>query len=462
MVLIDERTQLQAFLQGSMRMRQLEIGQSITVIGQNNLSLEEHLAHMCETEEIQLKIDIFNSVIENIDNLIRNDLIQRLIACTTPDEQANLAIALKTYFIQTKELDLYQQYGSIEKSMSSRKILEQYTSNAIEEWLKLLTDVGIRPKSEDESELRETSRNIIEKALPQCREEMMWSATPHFDDQEHEKERQKEQQKEEECFAPKLQAARGVEWSEINIRTYDVIGPSSTIYQSKTDDQKISIHPLLCHFPQDEISFSPDLCVTSNYEKVYKNQTHMVGRYLKPIHAILFTKDPQGKKPLRACIVTNEEAEQITQILSKEQNSSIIWLSSLRHTVLAGVRPPELSGETPVEELTASEKQTYLEYQTLMEQIYYFSGALTLLADQKTPLVWLSEESAEKLRFFNEHIMPYRQTRPTDLTKLQSKLSEDLIKRKSPKPYSFFPSIGTRSVQPGWAEEKSDRKEPRI
>jgi hypothetical protein len=412
LALVDERTPLQAFLQGAMRMRGLEAGQSLSIIAQNELTLDAHLARMAQNEENQLKDDNFVAAIEKIDHLIYDDLLKRITACDDPEKQATLAETFRAYFIETQQLDLYKQYGSVSKKMRTDEVLHRYAEQAIREWSKLLMQAEIAAMAEDEPHLQRVTRVIIDKALPQCREFVVWHNKQN-DDQEYENEKEKhkeeqkqeEQQKQEEFFSPELEEMKAVAWKKEAVECFanNQLEPFAEWARANTF-ALIKFYPLVDEIPPGS-QLSPQIQITSNYMRVYKNQPRMLGYFLKPMHEILFRKNKTTGE-LTACIVTKEEAEQMTPWLGTQNN---VWLSNARQTLLAGHRPPDILKD-PV-------------YQTLMEQLCYFGGEMQILTNQQAPLTWLSESPEEKLAYFDEHLMPYRSTRPADVALLKSVFS---------------------------------------
>ena len=137
----------------------------------------------------------------------------------------------------------------------------------------------------------------------------------------------------------------------------------------------------------------------------------MLGAYIKPVHVILFRI---FDNKLTACLVNNAEAEQLT-VLLKTGVPGNVWLSDSQNTVLAG---------TPPDTIFANPK-----YLSLIEQIRFFGGKCKELLESATDFLWLSENTNNKLEYFEKNIMPYREeAEQHDLIRLRSCLSNQNLK----------------------------------
>lgn len=402
LVLVDQRTSLDRFLQGVMRMRGLESQeQEIIIVAQNDLTFNEHLNNMADNEEYQLKNDNFAAALEKIDNLIYDDCLKRVIACDNPEDQAILADTFKSCFINTQQLDLYKQYGAVSGEMDTALVLERYKQQAFAQWEAWLRQIDIIPTSIQMHVMQEKAEGVIEKARPHCHQRVVCKNV-HNDDKEHEteKEKQKEEQREkelqqeEEFFNPDFKEKRLISWTEKYLEDFAKGQTTNSSYFSLYVKSLISQLPPGC-------PLSKNIEITSNYKDVYLNQKAFLSYYLKPMQSILFRK--LRSQTITALIISNDELKEIGQWIG---NYSNVWVSNPMQTVLCGNRPDEVLGNP--------------EYHKLMEQLCYFGGEMQILTNQETPLTWLSQSPDEKLDYFAQHLMPYRKTRPEDLAMLRS------------------------------------------
>ena len=142
--------------------------------------------------------------------------------------------------------------------------------------------------------------------------------------------------------------------------------------------------------------FSVNLRASKNYTETYKGQTETINAFLKPAFLIWYHLEQnksQGEEVLHATIVTPEEAEdeEFTQLISY---NPISWLSTPDNTLVGGERPNKILHEE--------------RYQSLAEQVRFFSGEFSSFLEQDIPLVWLKENVTEKLDFFKNRLRIYR------------------------------------------------------
>lgn len=418
--LIDERTTLQAFLQGVMRMRGLETGQSISVIAAHQLAdsqLESYLEHMRQNEKNQLQQDIFNATIEKIDNLYYNNCMHYVLSQEDPNKQAELAQQFKSFFVQTQQLDLFAQYGAIATKQATRTILEHHAAQAFNHWKSLITEVNISIDEHEAHKLNEAAQAIIHEALPDCAPETEWYKH-HGQNQtcETERESQQEQQQQiaqenqEFVFDPEHEPAQEIEWRGYICREF----AAGKNHIPSVGGDAITFDPLLSLLPQAS-SFSEQIFVSNHYQKVFETQTEMVGYFLKPVFVVMFRLHPTTGA-LSAHIITNQELAAISQFGLPPN----IWIVNLKSTYLEGTLPPFLS--TPEEQLNPEALQLRQQYDELLEQIQFFSGEMHPLLNQEKPLTWLSQDSDKKLAYFEKHLMPYRQTEAHDLLRMKMRL----------------------------------------
>ena len=62
-------------------------------------------------------------------------------------------------------------------------------------------------------------------------------------------------------------------------------------------------------------------------------------------------------------------------------------------------------------------------YQTLIEKVQFFNGEFQLLLGGERPPNWLSEDTGKKMVFFEQHLLPYRETESKDVDALRLTLS---------------------------------------
>ena len=404
-VLVNEKTHLQSFLQGCMRMRGLEEQQSVEIIVPTALqetSFDGLIESMATNELNQLTEDNFVAAMAKMQNIVRQDLLQRLSSLEDDDIETRYrwGQAFKRYFIEIKKESLFEQYGGISREIDTSLLLDQQHQWLMADWKKCLASIDTMSTSDETDLLAAAMQGVIDQSLPLCKPKVVSRAKSGCMDLEVEVQKEKEILKEEE----KLQE------EERYNRALKAVDYDPTIAQRLCRGvfkDTTTLTDLCAPAKKDEkpVAFSSNLVVSPNYSKVYKGQKHMLGFYLKPVHAILFR---MKNSQLTACIVSNEDAEKISAILLKN-NPKDIWLSTTQHTRLAGNRPNHIMSNP--------------EYQILMEQVRFFNGECDGLLEQTTPFLWLKEGIRAKFTFFEKHILPYRETTSSEWHRLRSALS---------------------------------------
>lgn len=409
-VLADSRTHLQAFLQGCMRMRGLENQQTVTIIVPDDTpdSYDDLIALMSKNEQTQLKEDNFYAALAKMDNIVRQDFLQRIAAVPDEaiDEKYNLAQAFKHYFIETKQQTLFEQYGGVYAEQLTDILLKQHHTRLMKDWEQCLVSAKISQAHIEMTRMDASLRAIVEQSVPLCKEKSMGLAnqsealgTEVEYERETLKEAEKEKLNEALCFDPKLEPKKRHDWKGI-----DEISLLSSFSTKGTTPHMHSLNSAL----QTQIIFSDQLFVDDNYAQVYEGQERILCPYLKPVMGILFRKCGES---ITACLIDMEDLAELTGLIKAEGDTNV-WISDTRHTLLEGVFPENIMQNS--------------EYQALIEQIRFFNGECNELREQKAPLCWLNDGTSEKLAFFQEHIMPYRKTTASEFNNLQATLSPDI------------------------------------
>ena len=408
LVMVDHETQLQNFLQGCMRMRGLDDEQCIDIIVPDNVAnrtLEPLIDRMAANEERQLQQDNFTAAQAKLANLIRADLMQRLLALPTDavEKKHAYAVQFKDYFVEQSSSDFFAVYGGLAALRPANDILNDQRDRLLKDWSRIvsaLPDEIIEPLA-----MRTQMDEIIQSALPRCQASYL-SPTRQEQGMEVEVQKQvqvelqRETQLEKELFNPSLEPHRYVQWP--------YLVPSHTDYSRfipRVGLMKLS--ELCAASPGLPIPDFGEIYVSSNYYQAYKGQTQFMGAYLKPVHALLFRQRSNGM--LDCLIVSQQEADELMRALEREKSPGI-WMCTTQHTLLAG-KPPAGIIDYPA-------------YQDLIEKVRFFNGEFNLLLDNGPPLNWLSEETGKKMAFFEHYLLPYRETDQKAVLSLGQALSQ--------------------------------------
>ena len=217
---------------------------------------------------------------------------------------------------------------------------------------------------------------------------------------EHEKETlkeaEKETMKEAMCFDPTLKEKARHAWagSEGASCLSSFITQGTTPYMRPLN-AATQTYPL----------FLENLFVDDNFAQVYEGQERLLCPYLKPVEAILFRMKGES---LTACLIDMEDLAELNGLIHDDGETKV-WISTTQHTILSGTLPDGVLQNG--------------DYQSLIEQIRVFNGELNGLREQEAPLCWLDTDANNKLDYFQEHIMPYRQTTASEFKALQATLN---------------------------------------
>lgn len=435
-VLVNEKTHLQSFLQGAMRMRGLDEEQTIEIIVPDALqgtSLDELMIVMASNEQKQLRDDNYVAAIAKMNNIIRQDLLARIATVDEHDIETRYqwAQAFKRYLIEHNDVDLFEQYGGVARQEQTKLLLEKHRNYLMDDWNQCLASIESSIVPDDQHRIDQALQDVIDASLPNCNR-LSTHSTKQGCDLEVEAEKEQEilavveKQQEDVCFNPLLEEIKykhvTIEYIQALLENGDATGGNIFARIIKQRSVGEAVRKTLnnaCNLSGQNQIFSPQLFVSDNYYQVYKEQEQMLGFYLKPVHAVLFR---MHQNHLTACIVSNQEAEEIN-VLLRNHNINNVWLSNTQHTCLAGNFPATLLNNA--------------EYHSLIEQVCFFNGECNTLIEQATPFFWLNENTKHKLAYFEKNIMPYRESKDSDLRGLRLVMSNNHLGFKYIQEHAF-------------------------
>lgn len=422
--LVNEKTCLQHLLQGVMRMRDVGKTQQIEIfcpMAMTPTSVDALMQLMLRNQTEQLQQDVANSIPEKIENLLRNDLLKRIYALP-PDHCAlrhRYAKAFESFFVEIQKTQLFEQYGALYSEQPAAELFERDKNALLTAWENCLAQLNLPA---NRLEMEQQMQQIIINDLPHCKPTILTQANVTQQDREVEKQQEVAKQidtaVELEIYNPDLIEVKYKNW-DTNKLTQLLQGKMvcGHVEENDTDrflaESNITITPindvLSTHTStaMESVLLSPQIMVSNNYKEVYQGQTHMLCGYLKPVYVIMYYKI--GDK-LFACIITNEEAQEITTLLQANLPHPPIWLCTTQNHVLAGHTAETLLNDP--------------DYPLLNEQLRFFGGKALELVEDEQAFTWLNTDTVKKLQFFERHIMPYRDTKPAQYRQLQLAFSK--------------------------------------
>lgn len=403
LALVDHETQLQHFLQGIMRMRGLSDEQGIEIIVPPilaKLTREELLDTMLQNEKHQLQQDNFSAVIAKMNNVIRNDIIQRLLSCANAKEKRRVLLAFKSLFVSQIDSDFFRQYGYLSKARDTRWLLETRCNQLMTDWSNGLIQLGLHPEKDEKSRLTQTIQSLIDAAIPSCLDQYLAvngqeEGTEVEVQNQVELQLEQEQEQQQQLIEKTLTAYPHSPWRFL---------PGHQIYANWNGFLSLSA---LCQSANVDALEWGEMYVSRNYYQVYHGQTLFIGQYLKPVHALLFRKSVAGI--LDCVILSQQETEQLAQSMKKNPEHNV-WLTNTQDTVLAGMPPDGIEQDR--------------RYQTLIEKACFFNGEFLSLIKRETPLNWLWKDTNNKIAFYEKILRACRQTDRQEIAVLRQVMSD--------------------------------------
>jgi hypothetical protein len=452
LALVDEKVSLQGFLQGAMRMRELAQSQTIELIVPEriaHLTTQELINQMAANEQKDLFIDNLHAAKANMTNCIRRQLLDLIQAVPNhrPELKSRLTQAFKTFIVDSPSLKFSALYGGISTYTEAMAILEREKKALLEAWRRcvnqeapsaepfeeLTLNVGqakpivlsVAPLKDQEPPTAQSLsfKGIEEEALIKKLDAIIKHAKPFLSERYKEpagsislevqlqKQVQKmlELQMLNQCYDPKL--------SEAGIFNVDRYSSLDEVFRG---ERHKTWRSTLNRLFEDDKGLVPDvfsdqLGASANYRQTYVNQRRFMDGYIKPALVIWYYLDPQDT--LYALVVTPQESEDIAQVILRHPNPRS-WLSTTNDTVLIGKRPAQIMSSD------SKDNKISAQYKTLREQVAFFNAEATSLLDPPSPLVWLNQQSEEKLTFMEQRILPYRATNLSDYEQLKVALTQ--------------------------------------
>ncbi|MFY7697633.1 MAG: DUF3638 domain-containing protein [Legionella sp.] len=396
LVMVDHQTTFDAFFQGVMRLRELVDGhQTLDLIIPSSLqdkSIKSIVQSMYRQQQLDLQEQLIDAAKLKITNLIRNNLLERLLSLQgqqSPQDQTKLAQRYQSYFIEAHYLDFFQRFGQVSIKHDTASFLSAYQTRHFENWAKL---IGKTLSSPERTAMNEQLKTIVDQVCNTagCPPTYVANSSMLGEAVEIQYQVQVEQYLEKETQ---------LECYEKNLEPNPYTPLKSAFKETKTLNELLKSSGSTF-----DMGFSDNITTTINYYKTYKQQKNLLS-LLKPVHALFFT---QTSDKLDCIILSATECYVMIQTFDFPSHSS--WLSTTQHTILAG-KPP----------------QDYLEnkeYQVIIEQIRFFNGEYNLLINQVHTLSWLLKDTKQKLDFFDQYLSPNRETLPLHEQQLRTLLSE--------------------------------------
>lgn len=385
LVLVDEKTSLQSFLQGSMRMRGLGQKQSVELIIPEHLrgiALPELIKKFSKTDSQTLLMDNLFAAKGQMANLIRRHCLSRIqnLPSESATAKATMTKAFKAFFIQNPSNDLFELYGALSPKKPASKILAHFKTQLLNSFTRAYAKAGLAPET-DQNNLSSKLDKLIERALIHCLSEYDSSSNDLAVEVETQKEVLTATQLQvaaiNEFFDPSLEESKLINWKNYSL---------SSLFSTPSNLNKTSQ-------PINSLStplnlFSEQLRVSRNYIQTHSKQKTYLDAFLKPVSLIWYHMEGDV---LHAMLLTPQECEQLKNHIEKMPSN---WIATIEDTLVCGKQPPAI--------------HTSKQYQLLRDQARFFNGEFDSFLNPEVQSEWFNEQVSQKLDFFEQCILPFR------------------------------------------------------
>lgn len=425
--------------QGIGRMRDFAEGeQTVEIIVPKKLeghSISELIDLFADTEKQRLKKEHFTAALDKMQHVVRNDLMQRIVALDSRHVEQKKAIthALAHHFIETNETDFFKLYGGMVSKERGISILSKKEQFLIANWETSLKETSLTCTTAERATLINELRGIINATLKAALYELTQSVRKETLGQAVEVEQEVEVELE-------IQ-------KEINQEIYTPLIKQMLYYQPKESDWLEphnasplafkSLHALCSSITRDCIpDFSDAILASKNFYQSYEGQIDYLDKYAKPVHALLFhiTHETQ----LKCIILTQQECADVTLCQRLFTNDGF-WMSNTSHTLLAGTPPRDIQHDPA--------------YQTIIEQIRYFNGEINALLHQTVTRRWLAPNH---IHFFKQTLSNVREYNESELATLDKSFSiiSKAISALASEPYEAYAEYDWKANYPDISAEE--------
>ncbi|KTD07607.1 DUF3638 domain-containing protein [Legionella jamestowniensis] len=398
LVLADEKIPFQAWKQGNDRMRGLSQSQTLEFIlpkRLQDLTYDEWIQRMQDNDKSVLALDNLSAAKGQMRNLLRRrclSLIQDL-----PSEEAGRKAELTEhfapFFIDTPSRDFFALYGAISKKEKVTVIFENFKQQLLETWKTCHAKAKIELSATELEQIEQRLQEIIKSAIPNGLAEYEDTANSLSKEVQIQKQVQKQVQTQhtlDGCFNPHLKSKETYDWYNLRF--------NFTYYLNQLT---LPLNTFCANSATPEL-FSQNLRASKNYVETYQGQQKYADAFLKPVFLVWYHLK---NEKLQATIVTSQDAENLQDIVKDSPGS---WIATTEDTVVAGEAPEAICANS--------------DYQRLREQVRFFNGECSSLLNQGTPLLWLNEQPANKIAFFERYLLPYRPGNEAELEQLKTVL----------------------------------------
>ncbi len=388
-----QRTNESFFLQAVMRVRQLIKGDQRVhcFVMQNEQIINfdiQYLVDQLYTIEISLLEQQQTSAASlRINSMIKVFAISQLLAAE--DYEKNILFdKLAIFIVQNNDTKLAEKFNHIIKEVRIEEWLKELF-NGKKAQLQIINRERFKTLQKQIGELTNQFEVILGKAQTDAIPIVSKNTVQGSSEVEKEKEMEQEQEQDQE-----IEIDKSFLQSPANLSShFDFLDDTNftVFYRERANRFK--------DFSTNSSFFSDQLFFTKNLTEVLEDgRVSMLDYVSKPIYGVLMRINRNNK--LQVLALSNFNYDRVFHRLAftlREKVSHHIckytWLETSLGELACGSRPNDI--------------ELYPEYLAIQEQVLFFNGRFGLL-EQRENVVWLFTDGINKLRFAEEHILPYR------------------------------------------------------
>ena len=396
-VTCDKSTTEANFLQGVMRMRDLQYSHSVeifitkqtaSVFNQEKITIEHVLARVHNNQVSLLKDDQFLATLQKIENIYRNDLLARILKEKNIDKKHKFKKAFANFFIRYSNNNMFEQFGDTQKAISVKNIFATYAQSVHKEWKKALVVAKIEIDNKIAQGYQNATEAIRNISVEYCHSTMKYNNNS----MNTEVQQQSQIELHQELYFDLLEHQQNL---VAHAPTTDVIQYIQNNDLQKWFDQEFKNHATAInieygkdkYFKENFANlFGDNIYVTQDFAKTIQGK-NCLDLLRKKIHAALIIQNKQGG--LKCLILSLAEAGEFTVQLMLCRDIKMVLITP-GNLFVAGNNFHNIAQRG--------------DYVKILEQLSFINGSLDTLVWQKNKYTWFSKDNLKKIcGFFDKY-----------------------------------------------------------
>lgn len=420
---VGTKTLLRDLLQAVMRLRDLKNNQRVEFVIAKELQdahpeikewTVESIIKVCIDNQVnRLAEDHFRSAIQKMKNVLRNDLLERLLALQDPKKKIEWMQKFKDLFFNASNLSPFEQFGQAIKKDRVGNVLSHYKNNLIKQWQELLWSASLSIQPSVFKDIETQLKTIMEDSVLICQQEvdsMNQNAMSQLQESEISVEQEQEKETAQEVDQEKIM--KGIKDADaLPPPTFSSVDLNSWQIEPGIHEGGIAIKTLesMAKTLQTDHprtwTFSNAMLVSEYFSRTLKLAPSLIGPYQKDGIFALMEQQEGPPSTLKCLLVTVDEAVHLMDELANQRlaKGRHLWIETGHNTFLAGQKP--------------APAQLHPDYTKVLEQMALLNGDSDVLYRYYNDNSWLKDNLGQKLHYLEYIAMP---AHPDKLNLLES------------------------------------------